>query len=212
MTPLAHAKKAIKANPAKVTAKEFLAMIAEKPSVFKHWETPLEITEYVDCTHSPITHLSKHLTFSGHNECGNSANFEGCEDLKLATGNFKKIVLFSYSGVEKIEALTVGEPGDDDSAYFDNCPNLKIATGNFQGYVTFRYSGIEKIENLNIQNPNIPGNYANFYACPNLKTLEGWNLSKKINIEPQKLQAETKRRAALKKFQKETQPENLPFL
>ncbi len=47
MTPLAHAKKAIKANPAKVTAKEFLAMIEENPSVFKEWETPLEITEFV---------------------------------------------------------------------------------------------------------------------------------------------------------------------
>jgi hypothetical protein len=42
MTPLSHAKIAVKEHPAKITAKEFLEMIAENPAVFEHWNTPLE--------------------------------------------------------------------------------------------------------------------------------------------------------------------------
>jgi hypothetical protein len=42
----------------KITADEFLAMIAENPSIFEHWDSPLEITESVDCRMNNITHLS----------------------------------------------------------------------------------------------------------------------------------------------------------
>jgi hypothetical protein len=48
--------------------------------------------------------------------------------------------------------------------------------------------------------------------CPNLENLEGWDLSKEIVIEPEKLAAEKRRRAALKKFHKNTKPKTLPFL
>jgi hypothetical protein len=40
----------------KITGDQFLAMIDENPSIFKNWKEPLEITEFVDCSHSPITH------------------------------------------------------------------------------------------------------------------------------------------------------------
>jgi hypothetical protein len=65
----------------RITAEEFLGMIAENPSVFEHWDTPLEITEYVDCSHTNITHLSPHLTFSG-----NKNSFE-----KLMAGTSKNL-------------------------------------------------------------------------------------------------------------------------
>ncbi len=68
-------KKTIEQHPAKITAKEFFEMIKGNPSVFEHWETPLEITEFIDCEYSPITHLSKHLTFSGKDNHGDSAMF-----------------------------------------------------------------------------------------------------------------------------------------
>ncbi len=77
---------------------------------------------------------------------------------------------------------------------------MKIDTGNFKGATVFWNSGIERIENLHIQTPNSEGIYSKFKDCPNLKTLEGWDLSKQIEIEPKKLEAEIKRRAALQKF------------
>jgi hypothetical protein len=42
----------------KITAKEFYAMISKKPAIFEPWYTPIEITEYIDCEHFEITHLS----------------------------------------------------------------------------------------------------------------------------------------------------------
>jgi hypothetical protein len=210
MIPLAHAKKTIKANPAKVTAKQFLAMIAENPSVFEHWNTPLEITEYVDCKNSPISHLSTHLTFSGRDEDGDVATFKHCLHLKIATGTFNGGVWFCNSGIEKIENLQVTQPDNQGfSATFADCKNLQIATGNYVGTVIFSGSGVHSIQNLHIHTSI--GTYADFCKCPNLQTLKGWDLSKKILIEPQKLQAEKERRA-LQKFHKETEPSTLPFL
>jgi hypothetical protein len=209
MNILSQAKKAIAENPAQITAKEFYARIEENPAIFKDWETPLEITEFVDCNQSPITHLSKHLTFSKKNKFGNSASFYKCPNLKIATGTFAGHVDFQHCGIEKIENLNVGKNYDDNSAWFFGCKKLKIATGNFAGLISFRNSGIHKIENLNTPRKN--GHYGDFHGCPNLKTLEGWDLSKPIGIEPKKLAAEKERRA-LKKFQKETNPSPLPFL
>jgi hypothetical protein len=284
-------------NLTKITALEFYVMLCDNPSVFEHWDTPLEITESVDCSQSPITHLSPHLTFSGRNETGEGANFRSCKNLQTATGNFKGSVDFSESGVEKIENLNVGKDNNQNSGWFYNCKNLKIATGNFEGFVNFKDTYIEKIENLNvgyegtspidfsnfwsleivknsnfkghvdfsnsnikhienlnigknengesanfrrckaveiltsnfegfvnlrnsrikniktlnIKNPRKDGCYTCLLACDNLETLEGWDLSKPIEIEPAKLEAE-KERIALKKFHKETEPTALPFL
>ncbi len=299
MMPISHAKTAIKKYPAKITAKEFLAMIAENPSVFEHWETPLEITEFVDCKDSPITHLSPHLTFSGRNIEGDTAYFDGCRHLQNATGTFHGYVDFGESGIESIENLTVTQPDNEgtaakftkcrhlkvatgtfhgfanfrdcgiesienltitqtdnngNAANFRACFNLKIATGNYPGFVNFEESGIESIQNLTVRKPNkigaaayfydclnlkmatgtyagfvcfensgiqqikeltitnADGDYARFTQCYNLHTLEGWDLSKQIEIEPEKLEVEKKRRASLEKFVKETTLPPLPFL
>jgi hypothetical protein len=184
-----------------ITAKEFYEMIEKDPSVFEHWDTPLEITEPISCNKSPITHLSRHLTFHKH------AEFAQCEDLEIATGNFKGNVSFILSGVKKIENLYV-----ERETTFAGCSNLKIATGNFGGYVTFLESGIQRIQNLKIEKPGEDGKYGNFTNCPNLHSLENWDISKPIYIEPEKFEAEVKRRATLKKFIRETQAQKLPFL
>jgi hypothetical protein len=122
----------------KITAKEFLAMIEENPSVFEHWETPLQITETIACYKSKITHLSPHLTFTGRDINGKSAHFENCPALQIATGTFHHTVYFLVCGIKKIENLNVTmiyEPRQ--AAAFYNCPQLKVATGNFNGYVCF---------------------------------------------------------------------------
>jgi hypothetical protein len=197
----------------RITVDEFYAMIEKNPSVFEHWDTPLEIIEYVDCkNHSNITHLSPHLTFSGNNENGDVANFKGCPNLKIATGIFNGGIWFANSGIQKIEALTVTQPDNNGwAATFALCENLQIASGNYAGTVLFSGCGIHSIQNLHIHTPNADGEYAAFQDCPNLKTLEGWDLSKKIQIDPEKLAAEKERRA-IQKFHRKTQPEELPFL
>ncbi len=196
----------------KITAKEFLAMIENNPSVFEHWNTPLEITEFVDCEGAIITHLSPYLTFSGKNEKEESARFFRCPNLKTATGTFQNTTDFSCSSVKKIENLHVGKNNTGFSAWFYSCKSLKVATGNYPGSVDFCLSGIHSIQNLHIENPNKNEYYADFETCPNLQTLGNWDLSKKIKIEDEKFDAEIKRRASLKNFIQETKPQPLPFL
>jgi hypothetical protein len=201
----------------KITAKEFLRMISENPSVFEHWDTPLEITGFVNCKQSSITHLSKHLTFSGKNQEGEAANFAGCQNLKTATGTFHGFVYFANSSVETIENLLVTEADILNlAASFFGCPNLKTASGKYAGWVTFGDSGIHSIRKLNISHTAEDGNYASFENCPNLTDLSNWDLSKKIKIEFGKLADEKIRRkkelSALQKFHKENQIEELPFL
>jgi hypothetical protein len=213
MKILAQAQKAVENYPAKITAAQFKKMILENPSVFEHWETPLEITEFVDCTDSPITHLSPLLTFAGRDNKGNSASFAKCLNLQIATGTFHGYVEFSHSNIEKIENLTVTETnGNRDSAGFWCCKKLETATGTFKGCASFSGSNIHSIQNLHIENPDKDGIYLLCMECENLHHLEPWDLSKKIDIEPQKIEAEKKRRSSLQKFIKETQPKHLPFL
>ncbi len=78
-------------------------MLTENPSVFKHWETPLEIIEYVDCEASPITHLSPLLTFSGRDNVGDSACFLKCAQLENASGTFNGYVYFTHSNIRKLK-------------------------------------------------------------------------------------------------------------
>jgi hypothetical protein len=197
----------------KISASEFLPMIKKNPSIFEHWNTPLEITEYIACTKFSITHLSKHLLFSGKNRMGESASFSLCKSLKIATGTFQNYVYFGHSGIEKIEDLHILQTDPKGHAVsFAGCPNLKIATGNYPGCVNFSGSEIHSIHNLQIEKPNTSGDYARFWNCPNLHTLNGWDLSKQIHIEPEKLESEINRRASLKNFIQETIPKELPFL
>jgi hypothetical protein len=65
-------------------------------------------------------------------------------------------------------------------------------------------------ENSLITHPD--GVVADFLGCPNLHTLENWDLYNEITIEPEKLATEIKRRATFQKFLKESQPKPLPFL
>jgi hypothetical protein len=196
----------------RITAKEFLAMISENPSVFEHWNTPLEITEHVDCKKSKITHLSKHLTFSAQDRNGDAADFSECENIKTATGTFHGGVWFAFSGIQKIENLIITKPNEAElAASFYICNNLQVATGTYPGLVNFFGSGIHSIQNLHVKKPNGSGTYAEFSNCKNLHSLQNWDLSKKILIEPEKLAAEKERRA-IQKFHSKTQPETLPFL
>jgi hypothetical protein len=196
----------------KITAKDFYQMISEKPSVFEHWDTPLEITEYVNCEDSRLTHLSKHLTFSGKNKFGNSADFSDCKNLEIATGTFHGFVSFAASGIQKIENLQTGVNKQGNSVSFGNCKSLKVATGTYPGFASFYGSGIHSIQNLEIQNPDKEKYFAHFKGCSQLHTLQGWDLSKKIKIEPEKREAEINRRASLKKFLVTITPKELPFL
>jgi hypothetical protein len=197
----------------RITAKEFYAMLEKNPSVFEHWSTPLEVTEYVDCEHSKITHLSKHLTFSGKNDASDYADFSNCPNLQIATGTFHGFVWFANSGIQKIENLNIKNCDKDGwASCFENCPNLQIATGTYPGFVSFFSSGVHSIQNLHIEKPNASRNFADFSQCSNLQNLEGWDLSKQILIEPEKLAAEKARRIALQKFHIQNKPKELPFL
>jgi hypothetical protein len=196
-----------------ITADEFYKMITENPSVFEFWNTPLEITELVDCYRSPITHLSKHLIFSGRDDDGDVADFSRCPNLRIATGTFHGFVYFHASNIQKIENLNVIKRNKKKwSASFTSCTALNVATGNYTGFVSFANSGIHSIHNLHIQHPDKDDCYTNFWNCPNLHSLEGWDIFKTSEIEPEKLEAEIKRRNALKKFHKENKIETLPFL
>jgi hypothetical protein len=198
-----------------ITAKEFYAMIEKDPAVFEHWETPLEITEPIHCYKSPITHLSPHLTFSGISIGPGKvcASFLDCQNLTNASGTFHGYVDFSRSNIVTIKELTVTKIEKEQwSANFNGCKALETATGTFQNFVDFSETGIQRIQNLHIQLPWKDGKYASFSECPNLNNLNGWDLDKSIWIEDEKLAAEKKRRAALQKFHKKTQAEELPFL
>jgi hypothetical protein len=196
----------------KITAAQFKKMISENLSVFQHWVIPLEITECVNCENLNITHLSPNLTFSGKNKNGEVAIFKNCEYLRVATGTFQGFVNFSASKIEKIESIKVTQCGEFEyAANFFGCKNLRIATGDYAGFVGFGNSGVEAINSLHIQKPRYDEYYADFEECPNLQTLKGWDLSKKIFIEPKKLAAEKERRSLLK-FHKTSQPQELPFL
>jgi hypothetical protein len=196
----------------KIKAAEFHELVNTNPNVFEQWNTPLEITEYIICSENPITHLSPFLTFSGKDGDGDVANFRACPNLKIATGTFHGFVNFNYSGVEKIKNLQITKTTLGWVASFMGCKSLQTATGNYIGFLTFQESGIHTIQNLHIESPDENGNYADFTDCPNLQTLESWDLTKQIVIEPEKLAAEKRRRASLQKFIQTTQPHALPFL
>ena len=164
-----------------ITSAEFKQAIDIDPAWASTITESIEITDYCNMVGSNISHLSPLLTFSEKNDYGDSADFSNCENLKIATGNYKGSVHFSYSGVEKIEHLNCGKNSNGNSANFENCKNLKIATGNYPGLVDFSESGIEKIKNLNCGKDKHGGS-AYFYNCKNLKIIEG-NFLGSINTD-----------------------------
>jgi hypothetical protein len=186
----------------KITAEEFHTMIDENPSIFKNWKEPLEITEFVDCDESPITHLSKHLTFSGKNKRGWCASFEKCKSLYIATGTFKGGVSFTFSRIEKIENLKVTEVTvEKTAATFDLCEGLEIATGWYAGFVGFSGCNIREINNLHIEKPNTEKIYADFTDNA-LTSLKEWDIKKKIKVELFLLKKEEYRLGILKEIKR----------
>lgn len=93
-----------------ITSDEFKAAVAIDPA----WATTLteqtEVTGYCDMTGSKITHLSSLLSFTARNGKGNSADFSGCRNIKVAEGHFAGFVDFSESSIEKIGELTITRP------------------------------------------------------------------------------------------------------
>jgi hypothetical protein len=197
--------------PEKITANQLYALLNANPSIFKDWNTPLEITGEVELQNHPITHLSPLLTFK------NEADFSYCPNLVCATGTFESTVFFNESEIQTIEELHIkGTDQYGRSASFYNCQNLEKAAGTFEGSANFNNSSIKTIENLKIRNPDKENFYADFFQCDNLKNLEGWDLSKPIEIERYKIEAEKERiekeTRSIQKFQKENKPKELPFL
>jgi hypothetical protein len=164
----------------KLNAKEFLALITENPSVFKEWTEPTEITEYVDCSKSNITHLSPLLKFNGtnfsnawaHTEYARfrSANFEKCKFLENASGTFYGGVNFSESGIKTIENLKVTRSCGDLAAQFTSCKSLEsMKNSSFSGEVELDHSSIKTVE-------NVEGCRFNIHLSNNL-SLENFNLN-----------------------------------
>jgi hypothetical protein len=184
-----------------MTSKEFLDAITQKPDFCAGITEPLHIQGNVDCEGHSITVLSQHLVFE------NEAVFRFCENLKTATGTFLETCSFAVSRVENIESLYVKQ-----TCSFLNCVFLKKANGTFDNCVDFENSGIEKIENLRVNKPNKHKIFADFTGCEYLQNLENWDLSKKIRIEPEKLEKEIRRRESLRNYQKTSKGGTLPFL
>ena len=109
-----------------ITSAEFKQAVNIDPAWASTITEPIEITDYCDMKGSNISHLSPLLTFRGKDYYGNSADFYGCKNLKIATGNFKGYSSFSHSGIEKIENLKCEKHKHRKSANFDDCKTLKI--------------------------------------------------------------------------------------
>ena len=157
----------------KITAEEFEIFVKRDPAWASKLSEPVEITNYCPLSHSPITHLSPLLHFTGLNVLEESASFHYCHALKIAEGNFRGAVSFVGSNIEMIGELCIAHTDSDGrSASFMQCRNLKTAQGTFPGHVTFSDSGVEKIVNLNIRRPS-SGFVASFEGCKALKVAEG---------------------------------------
>lgn len=158
----------------KITAKQFKKYVKVDPTWASHLTEDLEITGYCDLYNSKITHLSKHLFFTGGDMESDywCAQFSNCKNLKVATGNFSGAVYFGYSDVEEIQDLKIKSNGGH-AASFEYCDKLKTATGTFDGFVYFGHCGIEKISQLKISKPNVYGQSAAFVGCKKLKTATG---------------------------------------
>ncbi|MEI6656026.1 MAG: hypothetical protein WCP45_14780 [Verrucomicrobiota bacterium] len=158
----------------KITAREFKQSIKRDPAWALTLTDPVEITDYCDMDGSKITHLSALLHFSGRNNIGNAATFEGCKHLKVAEGKFAGLVDFSTSGVEKIGRLEITAPNKEGgAACFWRCYALNMAEGTYPGGVWFDESGVRTIGELFVTAPDHDGFAAGFFGCKSLDIAEG---------------------------------------
>ena len=109
----------------KMTGEEFEDLIEKEPSWCKNLKKPLEVTTYVNLTHSPITHLSPFITFTGENEAGWGADFSYCEKLEIAECNSINPVAFGHSGIKEVRNLKIKQTsGGGWNGDLFNCKNL----------------------------------------------------------------------------------------
>lgn len=133
----------------KIAARKFKKLTDLDPGWAQHLTEPLEVTGYCNMGKSGITHLSRHLHFTG-NKSGDIPSFSKCKYLTVAEGTFARRVSFAGSGIEKIGDLNITYPynADRTSVDFSFCKKLKVAEGSFPGSVNFKFSGIERIGNI----------------------------------------------------------------
>lgn len=161
-------------QPINITAAEFQTAVELDPAWATTIAEPVEITGYCNMDGSKITHLSALLHFSGRDNAGNAATFEGCSHLKVAEGKFAGLVDFSSSGVERIGRLEITAPNESGgAACFWRCHALDIAEGTFPGAVWFDESGVRTIGELFITAPDQDGFAAGFFGCKSLGIAEG---------------------------------------
>lgn len=158
----------------KITAEEFKTRTERNPNWCSKITEPIEVTEYVTMIGSNIQSLSPLLTFTGKDANKHTANFLGCQQLKIAEGTFQGFVGFANSGIEKIGDLKINyHDVRGAAASFFMCEHLKIAEGSFPGYVTFQSSGIQEIGILHIAKTDHVGDAANFKECKSLRIAKG---------------------------------------
>jgi len=158
----------------KITAKQFKKFVKGDPAWASHLTEDVEIIGICKLFESKITHLSKHLHFTGDREndpwC---AEFRSCKELKVATGNFTGSVYFGFSGIEEIKDLNIKD-SDGYAASFEDCSELKIATGTFPGFVDFRHTGVIAIKHLIVlESDSYESRAASFVGCHQLKIATG---------------------------------------
>jgi len=157
----------------KITATQFKKFVKVDPAWASHLTEDVEIAECCDLSGSKITHLSKHLYFTGSaKDSPWCAEFSYCESLKVATGNFSGSVCFDGSGIVKIKDLNI-EPSNGYEASFEYCKKLRVATGSFPGFVNFYRSGVRAINRLSVSESNNMGLAASFLGCTELETATG---------------------------------------
>lgn len=155
-----------------------MAAVNHDPYWADKLDQDIAIVDYAHFKHSRIARLSKRLHFLGSNETGWSANFENCQYLENACGNFARAVSFHGSGIKCIEALNIDSPNNQGLAVdFSGCMQLKILTGQYPGAISACGSGISRIRSLRVKNPtrtknrNIyEGKLGSLLNCNNLKS------------------------------------------
>ena len=96
-----------------ISATEFVKRVDWDPSWCLTIKEPTKVEGYLYLKHSNITHLSKHLSFTG------IVDLRYCKNLKLATGTYDELVNFSHSGIITIKDLNINKGNE---AVFFHCP------------------------------------------------------------------------------------------
>jgi len=182
-----------------LTAEELNALLSKDPSWCKHIKRPTIITDSFTCQNIEITHLSPFLEFK------ESADFNGCENLKVAEGKFRWDVYFYHCGIEDTTNLIAGAWGLEYSknepitaAIFYNCPNLQVAAGTYGGYVEYNGCPITEIKDLSIRGQyddrsvSFYGHQVNIQKVSNFSQTHGIDADDKILAKIQQLRGQEK--------------------